>query len=323
MNAASESALPAIVDVAVAVILNEAGEVLLAQRPPGKVYEGYWEFPGGKVEPGETVRQALDREIDEELGVIVSEAWPWITQVFTYPHATVRLHFYRVTGWQGEPSAVEHSGLVWQRPAAITVAPLLPANGPVLKALLLPKEYAISAAAALGEAVFLTRLQQRLEGGLRLVQLREKTLAPVALAALAEKVIALVHGHGARVLINGDAALAQRLGADGVHLTAAQLMQAAARPDLPWCAASCHNAAELRAAEKLGLDFAVLGPVLPTPSHPGAPALGWESLAELVQGCAIPVYALGGLNPDLLGRALEHGAQGIAMLSGSWKSPVP
>ena len=122
--------MTAIVDVAVAVILNDAGEVLLAQRPPGKVYEGYWEFPGGKVEAGESVRQALDREIDEELGVVVKQAWPWITQVFTYPHATVRLHFHRVTGWQGEPSAVEHSGLVWQRPDAISVAPLLPANGP-------------------------------------------------------------------------------------------------------------------------------------------------------------------------------------------------
>ncbi len=311
--------MTAIVDVAVAVILNDAGEVLLAQRPPGKVYEGYWEFPGGKVEAGESVRQALDREIDEELGVVVKQAWPWITQVFTYPHATVRLHFHRVTGWQGEASAVEHSGLVWQRPDAISVAPLLPANGPVLKALLLPNEYAISDVASMGEAVFLERLHQRLAGGLKLVQLREKAMPASQLEALARRVIGMAREHGARVLINGQVDLALRTGAEGVHLTTMQMMATRNRPDLPWVAASCHTAEDVRAAERLGVDFAVLGPVLPTASHPGAAHLGWEAFSTLVQGSSIPVYALGGLQPALLDTARMRGAQGIAMLSGSWK----
>ena len=128
------------VDVAVAILARADGSVLLAQRPEGKVYAGYWEFPGGKVEAGESVADALVREIDEELGVRIDRerAYPWITQVFTYPHARVRLHFYRVFAWQGELRAVEHQGLSWEQPQAIGVAPLLPANGPVLNVLSLP-----------------------------------------------------------------------------------------------------------------------------------------------------------------------------------------
>ena len=308
------------VDVAVAILARADGSVLLAQRPEGKVYAGYWEFPGGKVEPGEAVEQALVREIDEEPGVRITRAFPWITQVFTYPHATVRLHFYRVETWEGEPRAVEHSELAWQDPAAITVAPLLPANGPVLKGLLLPEEYAISAAESLGPEAFLNRLGSRLASGLRLIQLREKTLDRVALAALAINVVRLAHAHGATVLVNGDAALAKAAGADGVHLTSAQLAQTAARPDFHWVAASCHTAADLRAAERLGADFAVLGPVFATPTHPGAALLGWEGFADLAAGAALPVYALGGVKPAMLDEARKHGAHGLAMISGSWNA---
>jgi len=309
-------ALP--IDVAVAIFMRSDGCVLLAERPIGKVYADYWEFPGGKVEPGESVHAALLREIDEELGVHVERAYPWITQVFTYPHATVRLHFFRVTAWQGEPRAVEHKGLAWERPDAIRVAPLLPANGAVLKGLLLPDEYAITQAAELGTEAFLERLKARLSAGLRLVQVREKNLDRDALAAFAQRVVALARPHGARVLINGDAALAGEVGADGVHLTAAQLATATARPELAWVGASCHTAGELRAAEKLGVDFAVLGPVLATQTHPGAATLGWEGFEALVRGALIPVYALGGVTPAILDVARLRGAHGIAMLRGSW-----
>ncbi len=309
-------ALP--IDVAVAIFMRSDGCVLLAERPIGKVYADYWEFPGGKVEPGESVHAALLREIDEELGVHVERAYPWITQVFTYPHATVRLHFFRVTAWQGEPRAVEHKGLAWERPDAIRVAPLLPANGAVLKGLLLPDEYAITQAAELGTEAFLERLKTRLSAGLRLVQVREKNLDRDALAAFAQRVVALARPHGARVLINGDAALAGEVGADGVHLTAAQLATATARPELEWVGASCHTASELRAAEKLGVDFAVLGPVLATPTHPEALPLGWDGFEALVRGALIPVYALGGVTPAMLDVARLRGAHGIAMLRGSW-----
>ena len=105
------------VDVAVAVLIRSDGAALLAQRPETKVYSGYWEFPGGKIEPGEPVPEALRREVREELGIEVERAYPWITRVFVYPHAKVRLHFYRVYAWRGEPRAIEHQAIAWQRPS--------------------------------------------------------------------------------------------------------------------------------------------------------------------------------------------------------------
>ena len=308
------------VDVAVAVLLRPDGTFLLAQRPVKKVYAGYWEFPGGKVEPGETVREALVREIREELGVEITAAYPWITQVFTYPHATVRLHFYRVTQWLGEPATQphEHQAIVWQSLNNLTVMPLLPANTTVMRALRLPDEYALSNAGEVGEAAFLRRLEARLAGGLRLLQLREKNMEVAAIESLALRVLALARAYGARVLINGDADLARRVGAHGVHFSSVQLMGLPLRPELAWCSASCHDAEQLRRAEEIGLDFVVLGPVLETPSHPGMKPLGWEGFRELASNAALPVYAIGGLTLRELETGRNHGAHGVAMIRGSW-----
>ncbi len=306
------------VDVAAAVLIRADGATLLAQRPDGKAYAGYWEFPGGKIEPGESVAEALRRELREELGFEIERAYPWITRVFTYPHAKVRLHFHRVYAWRGEPRALEHRALAWQPPEAITVAPLLPANGPVVRGLLLPEEYAITRAGELGVEPFLARLEARLRGGLKLVQVREKTLDVHEVEALARRVVALARAHGAKVLVNSDVALAREIGADGVHLTAEQLHAASGRPDLPWCGASCHSSEELRRAEALGVDFVVLGPVIATPSHPHSVPLGWERFREIAAGAAVPVYALGGIVPGDLEQALSCGAHGVAMVRGSW-----
>ena len=303
------------VDVAVAVLMRADGAVLLARRPESKVYAGYWEFPGGKVEPGEPVIDALKREIREELGVQIERASPWITRVFVYPHATVRLHFHRVTAWSGEPRALEHTATAWERPEAAQVAPMLPANGPVLRALSLPEEYAITGS-GLGEQEFFSRLETRLRNGLRLIQVREKRLERTAMRAFAERVLRHARGRGAKVLINSDASLAREIGADGVHLTASQL--GGARPDLPWCGASCHSIDELRRAEALGADLAVLGPVRATPSHPDAAPLGWDRFREIAAGASIPVYALGGVLPRDMDEAKSRGAHGLAMVRGAW-----
>jgi 8-oxo-dGTP diphosphatase len=306
------------IDVAVAILIRADGRALLARRPAGKVYGGWWEFPGGKIEAGEAPAHALAREVHEELGVELERAYPWITRVFTYPHATVRLRFFRVLAWRGEPHGREGQAFAWQNLAALTVGPVLPANGPVLKSLSLPDEYAISNAAEVGEARFLARLEARFAAGLRLVQLREKSLPRERLAALARRVVAAAAPHGARVLVNGDAALAREAGAHGVHLTARQVDEATVRPDLEWVAASCHAAAGLRRAEALGADFAVLGPVAATPTHPGASTLGWGGFEAIARDAAIPVFALGGMRRTDLERAWARGAHGVAMIRGAW-----
>jgi 8-oxo-dGTP diphosphatase len=306
------------VEVVAAVIERPDGRFLLAQRPVGKVYAGYWEFPGGKVEPGEPPAVAMARELREELGIEVEIADPWIVRIYVYPHATVRLNFFRVRAWHGEPHGKEQQQLAWQHASAIDVAPLLPANGPVVRALQLPFEYAITHAGDIGVAEQLSRLDKRLAQGLRLIQVREKGMHAPALEHFTQSVLAKARPQGAQVLINSDLELARRLDADGVHLTAAQLSRLERRPALRWCAASCHSAEELARAAQLGVDFAVLGPVQVTPSHPDSIPLGWEGFTALARGASLPVFALGGMQSDDLKTAWRCGAQGIAMVRGSW-----
>ena len=192
------------VDVAAAVITRSDGSFLLGERPEGKVYAGYWEFPGGKIEASETPLQGLARELHEELGIDLTTGYPWLTQVFTYPHATVRLHFFRVTAWRGEAHGRENQRLVWQRAEEPPLQPMLPANTPIFRALRLPAVYAITHAAELGEAPFLVRLEAALDKGLRLVQMREKSLRPEDAERFARLVVARCRHHAASVLINGD-----------------------------------------------------------------------------------------------------------------------
>lgn len=308
------------VEVAAAVVFRDDGRFLLAQRPAGKVYAGYWEFPGGKVEPGESAAVALGRELHEELGIDVERAYPWITRDYDYEHAAVRLHFFRVERWRGEPHGRENQRFSWQSACQLTVAPLLPANGPILRALKLPAVYGISNVANLGEDEFMRRLERALQNGMRLLQLRERQLPGDSLLKLAVRVVKLAHDYGARVVVNGSFDVAGLSGADGVHLASAQLMRAEARPAFDLVGASCHDAAELARAAAIGIDFAVLGPVLPTPSHPGRPGIGWERLAALIENYPLPVYALGGLREDDLDAAWQAGAHGVSLLRGAWET---
>ncbi len=311
------------VEVVVAVLLDRQGRTLLAQRPPGKVYAGYWEFPGGKVESGETLRAALTREIREELGVEIRDAFPWITRHFDYPHARVRLHLFRVTHWTGQPQSLEGQKLAWQGLGCEPVTPMLPANTPILQALELPTVYGITHASDMGESAFLEALERAFYRGLRLVQLREKDLPAELLHTLAEKVVHAARPWQAQVLINGDIEVARAVGAAGVHLTARQLSTLNTRPELPLVAASCHSTDDLRRAEALALDFVVLGPVAPTATHPECALLGFEALAHMIEDCGLPVLGIGGLGLSDLEAAWRSGAHGIASMRALWEGEAP
>ena len=314
-----------IIEVAAAVLQRPDGSFLLAQRPSDKIWAGYWEFPGGKVEPGESAYQALVRELYEELGIVVETAYPWVTRVFTYPHATVRLSFFRVIAWNGELISKEGQAFLWEQPLTfsnefqnVSVSPVLPANSPILRALSLPPLYAISNAQELGEDSFLLKMEYALKKGLRLIQLREKDLSPDNFRTLALKALTLTRQYGAKLLLNSDVTLAQELGGDGVHLTSRQLWVLNDRPEVTWCGASCHSSADLRRAETLGCDFAVLSPVLPTQSHPEVSPLGWETFAAISAGASIPIFALGGLRREDSEIAWQHGAHGVALMRQAW-----
>ncbi|MDP2132136.1 MAG: Nudix family hydrolase [Sulfuritalea sp.] len=295
-----------------------ATEFLLGQRAPGTFYPGFWEFPGGKIEPGETPHAALVRELHEELGIEVLRADPWLRREHAYEHAHVRLNFFRVREWRGALQDHVHSALAWQRADGLTVAPMLPANAPVLAALALPDFYAISHAGKIGIDAQLLALAHALEAGLKLVQLREPGLDAARRAAFVHAAVDLCHQYGARVLVNGDAALAAAAGADGVHLPAAQLAVQTTRPEFALVAASCHTAAELEQAARLGCDFAVFGAVRATASHPGIAGIGWEGLATALGVPPLPTFALGGLARADLDLAQRAGAHGIAAIRAAW-----
>ena len=303
-------------EVAVAIIERADGAFLLAQRPAGKVYAGWWEFPGGKVQDAESAQGALARELHEELGIDVRLAFPWITRVFVYPHATVRLNFFRVVTWAGEPHPREQQAIRWQRFDGPMAEPMLPANAPVLRSLALPLEYAVTCAETLGADEMLARIERRLKQGLRLIQVRDKTLRDRA--GFARAVVALAHRHGAKVLVNGDEQAARAAGADGVHWTAAALIGAQARPPDLLCGASCHASAELERAAALECDFAVLGPVRDTTTHAATSTLGWDGFARIARGAPIPIFAIGGLLLSDLDESRRNGAHGLAMIRGSW-----
>jgi 8-oxo-dGTP diphosphatase len=304
--------------VAAAVIQRPDGTFLLGQRAANTFYPGYWEFPGGKVEAGETPRQALVRELREELGIEVRKAYPWLVREHRYEHAHVALHFFRVVEWEGELCDHVHTALAWQRADHLSVSPMLPANARVLSALELPALYAITDAGHIGVDAQLVLLKHALNKGLKLVQLREPNLGGPLRESFAQAAAKLCRESGARLLINGDEMFAHQVKADGIHLQARQLMACTSRPVFSLVAASCHNSTELARAAELGVDFVVLGAVKETSSHKDGAVLGWKQFSELIERFGLPVFALGGMAQVDMEIAWQSGAHGIAAIRGAW-----
>lgn len=307
------------VHVVAAVLRDPRGRILLARRTAGRDLAGAWEFPGGKVEAGETAQQALDRELQEELGIRVLAATPLIRVPHAYPSKRIVLDVYEVSAFEGNPRGLERQALAWSPLAKLPGYPMPPADRPVVAALTAPDRYVISPEPG-NRTGFLGRLERALVAGAGMVQLRARELAPAELRALARDAQIRCRAHGARLLLNGEPGLAAELGV-GLHLRASQLMALQARPSLAKgqpVAASCHDADELAQAERLGLDFVVLGPVAATDSHPGAAPLGWERFAELREGVSLPIYALGGMKAADVAVARRNGGQGVAGIRGFW-----
>ena len=328
-----------IVDVAAGVILRPDGQLLLGQRPEGKPWSGWWELPGGKIEPGETVAQALARELHEEIGIVVTAATPWVTLVHAYPEKTVRLSFCKVTQWEGEPQGLESQALAWVVPEhAASVGDLLPATLPVLKWLTLPDRYAISnIGSGAGLAAYLARLDNALQAGLKLLQLREPNWpegpdAPFLYDAF-QAILQRCHAAGARLLVNSVHPWAWAQACDGLHLRAGDAARLAMNSaatnsaetshqkevlpaDLGLLGVSAHTPQEVSIARQLAADFVVVGPVFPTPSHPEAQGIGWGGFERVIVDAGLPAYALGGQSKDALAAARSAGAQGVAGIRG-------
>lgn len=311
-----------LIHVAVAVIRNPSGEVFITLRPDHVHQGGLWEFPGGKVEAGESVYDALVREIHEENGIDILHAQPLIKIPYQYPDKRVLLDVWEVMEVRGIAHGKEGQAYQWVSADRLNQIEFPAANRPIVTAVQLPFRYLITPEPGENINEFLNQLEARLAGGIRLLQLRAKQLAGNRYLALAKEVSKLCHRYDARVLLNHDPDILAEVVADGVHLTTQRLMQLTERPisDEKWLAASCHTLNEIEQANRVGVDFIVLSPVKPTISHSHANVLGWNIFKEWTAHASMPVYALGGMTASDIAMSRENGGQGIAGISALWRS---
>jgi 8-oxo-dGTP diphosphatase len=311
--------MPKLIHVAAAVIRDRRGHVLIARRPDDKHQGGLWEFPGGKVEPGEPVADALARELHEELGIRVTSAEPLILIPHHYPDKSVLLDVWEVNAFEGDAHGAEGQPIRWVAPEALDDYDFPAANTPIVAAARLPRRLLITGAADTPTG-YVEHLNKALGLGIGHIMLRAKHLGEEAFADLYRQLLPLCRASGAVLGVNTGVTQASALAVEHLHLTSERLQMLRDRREFAghWLSASCHNAEQIRMAEAKGVDFITLSPVQPTRSHPGEPVLGWEAFAELVAESTLPVYALGGLGEADLETARRHGAQGVAAISAWW-----
>jgi len=293
--------------------------VLLARRAEGSELAGLWEFPGGKVEPGETPEAALARELDEELGIEVDVGAPLMVVPQLTPSRRLRLDVRRIKAWRGTPKGCEGQALAWVQPGKLARYDMPAPDLPVVAALLQPDHLLVTPVPGEDDAEWLASLEAALARGVRRAQFRMPGIGRERRHRLLSNAALRCGAAGAQLLVNGDAELAREFGL-GLHLPAAQLREQRERP-VPievLLSASCHDAQELRLAQALGCDFAVVGPVHPTPTHPDHAGIGWSRFEALREQVSLPIYAIGGLTPDNIDVARGHGAQGVAAIRGLW-----
>ncbi len=308
------------VHVAAAVIRGQDGRILLAKRPDHLHQGGLWEFPGGKVESGESVRAALARELKEELGIELQSARPLIKVRHDYPDKQVLLDVWEVSSFSGEPHGAEGQPLSWAAPRELGNYQFPAANLPIVSAARLPEHYLITPE-ALEPAELLQGVREALARGIRLIQLRAPNMFDAQYRDLAVDIQGLCAGK-AQLMLKGPLEWLGDFPAAGWHITAEQLRKYADKgrpfPRERWLAASCHSAEELALAEQMGVDFVTLSPLQATQTHPEAEPLGWEQAAKWLETCSRPVYLLGGVGPEHLDRAWQIGAQGVAGIRAFW-----
>jgi 8-oxo-dGTP diphosphatase len=302
------------------VIRGTDGRILLARRADQQHQGGLWEFPGGKLEAGETVLAALRRELQEELGITLTQARPLIKVQHDYPDKQVLLDVWLVSAFTGEPRGVEGQPLAWVTPRQLPEYAFPAANAPIVQAARLPSQYLITPD-NLEPKVLLQGIQAAVANGVGLIQLRAPNGYDPQYRDLAVDAVGLCAGK-AQLMMKGPLEWLGDFPAAGWQLSAQQLRKYAANgrpfPRERWLAASCHNAEELALAAQMGVDFVTLSPLQPTLTHPDASPLGWDAASELINACNLPVFLLGGLAPQDSERAWQIGAQGVAGIRAFW-----
>jgi 8-oxo-dGTP diphosphatase len=301
------------ISIVIGIVKNADGKIFITRRHNDLHQGGLWEFPGGKVENSETLQTALARELKEEIGIDVISAKPLISLHHDYSDRLVKLHVFELAEFIGVPKSLLNQESMWVKISDLDNYDFPAANRAILNALKLPNYYAI-----LNDDMgdLLLKLEHLLSQNIKLIQARLKNLTESQAREFLQIAFPLCKENQALLLLNSDVSNAFELQQDGIHLSSHDLLMLEKRPEnCRWLSASCHNLDELRHAEKIGVDFVVLAPVMKTKTHPETNPLGWNVFAELVSVSSLPVYALGGLVKSDLKTAQNLGAQGIAGIS--------
>jgi 8-oxo-dGTP diphosphatase len=287
-------------------------QILITKRRKNQFMPNYWELPGGKIETGEDEEDALARELQEELGIKTLRISLKHVMTHHYKDKTVNLSIYNVESYKGNVTGTEGQDIRWCNLQNLSNYKLLPTMRIIINRIRLPEYYWITPDERDPE-LLLQKCQNHLITGAKIIQLRSKDLIEHSYIG---KIHNLCQSYEARLILNVPNKTFKEP-CDGWHLTSEELLKYSKRP----CAnnkllgASAHNMKEAKYAEAVSVDYISLAPIEETPSHPNATPLGWEVAKDIVSKSNLPVYLLGGMGRDSLGRALKIRAQGIAGIS--------
>jgi len=287
-------------------------QILITKRRKNQFMPNYWELPGGKIETGEDEEDALARELQEELGIKTLRISLKHVMTHHYKDKTVDLSIYNVESYKGNVAGTEGQDVRWCNLQNLSNYKLLPTMRIIINRIRLPEYYWITPDERDPE-LLLQKCQNHLITGAKIIQLRSKDLIEHSYIG---KIHNLCQSYEVRLILNVPNKTFKEP-CDGWHLTSDELLNYKKRP----CAnnkllgASAHNMKEAKYAETISVDYISLAPIEETPSHPNATPLGWEVAKDIVSKSNLPVYLLGGMGRDSLGRALKIRAQGIAGIS--------
>ncbi len=317
------------IHVVAGVVVTDDGRVLISQRRQDTHLAGKWEFPGGKLESGESAAMALVRELQEELSITPQIYTPLITIEHQYPEKTILLDVWLINKYNGDVCANEGQNYRWININSLSAVDMPDADIPIISSLMLSNNYLISPEPANYQKKQFFDLMEKNIANLplsfskkRLFQLRSKNISQKELRiyAMAAKEICL--RHDCLLIINTSPEFADEVGANGVHLTGSKMQDLyLSKTQLPAgliVGASCHCKEDILAANALNVDFAVISPVMSTASHPGKDGIGWDGFAKIAYNAKFPIFALGGMHPDDVKISKKYGGHGIAAIRGLW-----